>query len=165
VRIRSLILLLLLSTTSSLFAQVHGAVGVVLAPQYFGKNGGSWRPVAGADALVQFHRFGIHLNGEIANPPAAGTISALHTNLTYQVPIAHSDFVVLFGAGTTSIRTERSGTKRTTNMELDFGRRFRHVDVYAGLRQFEYEFDLFRGECYMCKRGLNFEAGVRYRIE
>ena len=110
----------------------------------------AWRGALGLQAAVDYARL------------SDGALVALHTNVIYRHDFSSRVFA-LAGAGLTSAAVGSNGRQGAWNAEVELGARFRRSEIFARVRQYDFESFGFRtGDLGPDSPAVY--AGVRYRI-
>lgn len=156
--LRASLLTLFLLTASVLAAQTNVDAGIGFGLQSYESSGESPRALPSADLLARRGPFGVHLAVEVTDLPEIATMFAVHLDAVYRLG---ERYFFLAGAGPTSINT--GSPDITWNAEVEVGRKFRRMEVYAGARHYDFSYTRFRDRP-ASPNGPVISAGVRFAL-
>jgi hypothetical protein len=151
---------LLVLSVAAASAQTHMDVGFSVGAQSYEAALDNPRVLTSAEVLVQRRALGFHVAVEYADLSEEGALIALHPDLVYR--LAGESFFAVAGVGPTFV-SPGSGRRKTWNVEVEAGFRWRRAEVFGRVRQYDYDLMRDRGG----ESGPNKPAayvGARFRI-
>jgi len=156
-RVTLFLLLLLLFLTMTLSAQTRIDGGFAFGRQPYENYLDNPRYLPSIDVLARRGNFGVHVAIDYADLDVISAMFATHLNLVYRT--GQRNFV-LAGAGPTIIYA--GSTKPTWNAELEAGHAWKRVEVFARVRQYDFDFTGYREDA--SPNGPALYAGVRFAL-
>lgn len=130
----------LLLPVASRAAETRVAIGTFIGQQSYRSYLDDPRVLSGLELLVLRAPLGLHVAGEYADVDEHGALLVEHVDVVYQHALPQH-FSLMLGGGPTFVNTG----KVTWNLEGELARRFGRVDVFARVRQFDFELQSERG--------------------
>ena len=136
--VRHVPFLILLSLATSLSAQTRIDLGVAVGMQSYESYEDDPRVLTGAEILAQHNALGAQVAFEYADLAFIGALYVTHADVFYRHALGRR-FLLLVGAGPTYVSLDMHGSEITWNAQADVTWRFRRAEVFARLRQYDYD--------------------------